>query len=99
MVAAHLAREVTMRLLMSAYEYRGEAPLSVGERAAIAARAPFEAERLVMDLCFGRRGREAILDGLDDASARRSAVLRMLESYRGVRASEMVSASVTSLGQ
>jgi hypothetical protein len=99
LLAAHLARETTLRFLMSACEYREEPPLTVEERAALSARSPFDAERLAFDVAFGRKSRAVILEGLETASERRAVVCRMIESFRDVKASEMVSASVGSIRQ
>jgi hypothetical protein len=99
LLAAHIARETTMRFLMTACEYREEPPLSVEERAALSARPPFDAERLAFDVAFGRRYRSAILERLDDASERRGIICRMLESFRGSKASELVAQAVASIRQ
>lgn len=99
LLAAHVAREATIRFLMSACEYRGEPPLTIDERSALSSRSPFEAERLAFDVAFGRQTRATILEGLDDAARRRGVVCRMLESFRDAKASELVASSVAAIRQ
>lgn len=99
LAAAHLAREATMRFLMLALEYQGEPELSLEERVALSARSPFDAERLAYDVVFGKRSRAALLQDCERQTSRHVSVLRMIETFRGARAADLVTSSVAAIRQ